>query len=515
MPRRLTRSVLIGGLAAGTIQVLDVRATFGADLNDFFSIYAPFSGQLVGADGRLISSTTRPSLGFFQQYNTSASHSSNSSFDAGILNVKTESSFQDTAKTDGNLYGSSFVGSGLEWQKNQVGYSSSQMSIGDTIRVKTRFGASTYDASEEFFNSLSKKKTPEAQRALRFSSLAGPASGAAALTRTEADVLKFGDTSVTLFQQFAMVNSLFEDVKFSDKAFRKQTKEDVFSTPDRQTNTYGVSLAQGSSGVMFSQSSLSDLSGTASSFYREQRFNSKAWLGLRDLTTGLSNSADTVIGNVVPTNVWFGYSEGDVRQNVGAVTGGAIAAMSVAAITDVGITTDATIRNLDAGLYWQWGGAYATAGVWRSQQTGNLVAPSFSDGADVSLGIQGKTWNASAYMSFSRWNSLDGANFSGTSSLDGGASFSVLLQNWPTVTLSFDMSNYDGVYTAWDGKERGRTTSAGVAFDFSKYLVETRGQKLKFFYFARQVGYDSHWGTANSNSLTIDHIFGTSFRTSL
>src|SRR5262245_2321829 len=362
MPRRLTRSVLIGGLAAGTIQVLDVRATFGADLNDFFSIYAPFSGQLVGADGRLISSATRPSLGFFQQYNTSVSHSSNSSFDSGIFNVKTESSFQDTAKTDGNLYGSSFVGSGLEWQKNQVGYSNSQMNIGDTIRVKTPFGASTYDASEEFFNSLSKKKTPEEQRALRFSSLAGPASGAAALTRTEADVLKFGDTSVTLFQQFSQVSSLFEDVRFSDKALRKQTREDVFSTPDRQTNTYGVSLAQGSSGVMFSQSSLSDLSGTASSFYREQRFNSKAWLGLRDLANSFSN---VPVSNFVPNSLWVGYSEGAAKYNVGGanITGGVPPMLAPAfpgplsGLVGDGTTADATIRNLDAGLSWQFGGA--------------------------------------------------------------------------------------------------------------------------------------------------------------
>jgi hypothetical protein len=400
-----------------------------------------------------------------------------------------------------------------------VGYANSQLNIGDTIRVKTRFGASTYDASEEFFNSLSRKKTPEEQRARRFSSLSGPASGAAALTRTEADVLRVGDVSVTLFQQFAHVNSLFEDVKFSDKALRKQTKEDVFSTPDRQTNTYGVSLAQGSSGVMFSQSSISDLSGTGSSFYREQRFNSKAWLGLRDISNGFSNSTDSLVGNLVPSNVWVGYSEGAAKRNIGAttLTGGPTTAMPVgtAALTDAGGTASTTIRNIDTGLYWQWGGAYATVSAWRSQQVNDLSAPSFADGADVSLGVQEKNWSASAYMSLSRWNSQDGLNYSATDGLDGGASFSFLLQNWPTVTLSFDVSNYDGVYTAWDGKERGRTTSAGIAFDFSKYLVERRGQKLKFFYFARQVGYDSQWGAANSYSLSMDHVFGSVFRTSL
>jgi hypothetical protein len=514
MPRRLTRSVLIGGLATGAIQILDVRATFGADLKDFFSIYAPFSGQPVGADGRLISSAGRPSLGFFQQYNTSVSHSSTSSFDTGILNAKAESSFQDTTKTEGNVYGSAFVGNGLEWQKNQVGYSNSQVNIGDTIRVKTRFGASTYDASEEFFNSLSKTKTPEAQRALRFSSIAGPVSGVAALTRTEADVLKFGDINVTLFQQFSRVNSSFEDVKFSDKALRKQTKEDVFSAPDRQTNTYGVSLAQGSSGVMFSQSSLSDLSGTASSFYREQRFDSKAWLGLREIA-GLSNSTDSVLGNLVPSNVWVGYGEGAVKQNVGALTVGPEAVSLIPATTDPGTLIDATIAKMDAGLYWQWGSTYASMSAWRSQQVGNQSVASVADGGDASLGVQQKNWSANAYMSLSRWSSQDGVNYSGNYNVGGGASFSVLLGNWPNVTLSFDVTNYDGAYTAWDGRESGRTTSAGIAFDFSKYLIESRGQKLKFFYSARNGGYDSQWGVVNSYSRTIDHVFGTVFRTSL
>ena len=83
------------------------------------------------------------------------------------------------------------------------------------------------------------------------------------------------------------------------------------------------------------------------------------------------------------------------------------------------------------------------------------------------------------------------------------------------MTLSFDVSNYDGVYPAWDGKENGRATSAGIAFDFSKYLVQPSGQKLKFFYFMRNEGYDSRWGATNSYSLAIDHFFGTAFRTSL
>ena len=202
------------------------------------------------------------------------------------------------------------------------------------------------------------------------------------------------------------------------------------------------------------------------------------------------------------------HSRGE-QQYIAAVPAG------ITAAANGGTTTDATIRNLDAGLSWQWGNTYATASAWRSQQVNNMLPLSTADGADVSFGVKEKKWSASAYMSLSRWSSQDGANYSGNYSLNGGASFSVLLESWPSVTLSFDVGNYGDVYTAWDGKDSGRTVSAGIAFDFSKYLVERPGQKLQFFYFARNEGYDSQWGATNSYTRTIDHVFGTVFRTSL
>jgi hypothetical protein len=95
---------------------------------------------------------------------------------------------------------------------------------------------------------------------------------------------------------------------------------------------------------MLSQSSISDISGSVSSFYREQRFNSKVWLAIRDMTKDLWNSTDPILGNLVPNSVWVGYSEGSVRQNaalptLAAVTGGA---MSIAAIPNQ-ITTPAGV----------------------------------------------------------------------------------------------------------------------------------------------------------------------------
>src|SRR5262249_54676444 len=480
MSKRLRRSVLIGAITAGAVLASEVRGSFGADFNAFL---APQMGSTDAPVGGPINSA-RPFLSLSEQEHPSVSQSSSSSFSSEIFSVKTDTDFRDTAKTDGKLFASSFMGNSARWQENQVGYANSEMNLGETIRLKTRFGASTYDASQGFFSSLGQGKMPDDQRALRFASHIGPASGAAALSHLEADILKLGNVKVTLFQEFARVNSSFEDIKFSNKAFRNQTKEDLFSTPDRQTEKYGVSLAQGSSGVMFSQNSISDLSGTASSFYRQQRFDSKAWLGLRDITQGFSNSTDSVLGNLVPNSVWATYSEGAVKQNVGALTVGPDTVVAPASsTTGPGTLIGATFTKLGAGLNWQWGSAYASVSAWRSQQVGNQSVPSVADGGDASLGVREKNWSANVYMSLSRWNSQDAVNYSGNNNLYGGASFSVLLENYPNVTLSFDVSNYGDVYTAWDQRESSRTTSAGIAFDFSKYLIESRGQKLKFFYF--------------------------------
>src|SRR5438270_14031897 len=136
------------------------------------------------------------------------------------------------------------------------------------------------------------------------------------MTRVEEDLLRFGDAKVMFFQQLARVNRLFGDLKFADKPQRQQTKDDVFSKPDRETSKYGFSFLRESSGIMFSQSSISNIIDDPASFYREQRFDSKAWLGVRDLCKGFGNSQDSLRGNFLPSNVWGSYCECNVRGRV-------------------------------------------------------------------------------------------------------------------------------------------------------------------------------------------------------
>jgi hypothetical protein len=421
-----------------------------------------------------------------------------------------DSDFRQATRTDGKSFLGFFVGDNSRWQQNQVGYSNLKMDFGETIRVKTRVGGSTYEASDAFFNSLGDNKNSAEQRAARFANL-GSVSGTAALTRVEEDVLRFGSSKVTLFQEFARVDPFFEDIKFSDKALSKQTKEDVFSKPDRETGRYGVSFLQGSSGVTFSQSMISNITDSPTSFYKEQRFDSKAWLGLRDL----SNSADSFVGNLVPSSVWVGYGEGDVRRNGASMSAATINGLSMPAATINGSSMPAatSIIDMNAGAAWKWADIDTTLGVWRSlesgpQQMSNLSTRSFSEGADVSVGIQKKKWNINGYVSFTRSSYEDGWNNYSNYNVNGGVSFTLLFEKWPNVTLALDVSTYGDAYVASDGTDAGRLRTAGIAFDFSKYVVERSVQKLQLFYYVRDEGFDSRWGTIQTQNLTLAHVFG-------
>ncbi len=240
--------------------------------------------------------------------------------------------------------------------------------------------------------------------------------------------MHWGDTKVMLFQEFARVDPFFEDIKFSDKAFRKQTKDDVFSKPDRETSKYGVSLIQGTSGITVSQSYISKSERRLLPPFTERiASNSKAWVGLRDVTEEFWGSTPW-LGNFVPANIWISYYEGSVTRNGPSMPAG-------------------SSTGLNAGASWKWGEVYADLSGWRSldstpQQLSNPSALSVSDGADFSVGMFNKHWKLSAYASLTSTNYQDAWSSYNDLSIDGGVSFSLLLADWPGITLALEASRY-------------------------------------------------------------------------
>jgi hypothetical protein len=524
MRTRFARSSLVACVLAGAVFALGPNESFAGTWNNtLLPSWAVFPAQLAWPDDPRFPSrglwpddprymagptsiyTPQTFVSSFDQERLSSFKSSTSS-EAGVLNFGMDSEFRDSTKTDGQSFLGFFVGNSSKWQDNQVGYTNLKMNMGESIRFSTRFGASSYEASQDFFNSLAEKKSPEDTRAARFAGI-GSASGTAAHSRMEEDVMRFGDAKVTLFQEFARVDPYFEDIKFSDKSQRQQTRDDVFSKPDRDTLKYGVSFSQGSSGVSFSQSSISNITEGPNSFYREQRYDSKVWVGVRDAYSNILSS-DSLLGTLAPTNIWVGYGEGNVRRNGPDLPG-------------------ATVTDMNAGVFWRWNNIYMSVGVWRSllsgpQQVSAMPMDAFSDGADLSLGVSSKRWKVNGYVSFVRSNYVDGSTNSNNNSINGGISLSLLFEKLPNVTLAFDVSNYVDAYNyipanynylTYNGTDGGRFSTAGIAFDLSKYLVQESKQKLEFFYYARKEDFDSRWGAVTSQNLAINHVFGAITRT--
>jgi hypothetical protein len=489
MPRCAIK--VVARIVAGVFIASGVRASFAGSI-DYPFLYQ--SDRALNTNDRL-----QPFLRLFDQDSLPSSKFSNS-FSSGALNFNLDSSFRDATRINGNSFLGLTVGNSAKWQQNQVGYTNANTDLGDTIRVKTRFGASTYEASDQFFSSLS--KSPDDQREARFASV-GVGSGTAALTRVEEDVLRLGDGKVTVFQEFARVDRFFEDLRFTDKTQRSQTRDDVFSKPDRETGRYGVAFSQGSSGILVSQSSISNISEDPLNFYREQRFDSKAWLNPRDLSQKYGIAGDSFLGNILPSSVWVGYGEGQVRT--------ANASLPTASIIDT-----------NAGAGWKWGPLYATAGVWRSVETGeqlanNLSTRSFSEGGDASIGMYNSKWNICGYFSASRSrydDAFSAFNSSSSYNAGGGASITFLLERLPNLTIAFDTSTFGDNYVGLNGTDSGRVNTAGFALDFSKFLNERNGknQKLQLFYYAKDQVSDSLWSGVSTHSVTLAHIFGAAAR---
>jgi hypothetical protein len=413
-----------------------------------------------------------------------------------FLNLRWDSEIRETTRIDGLSFLGFFFGNNSRCQENSVGYMNFKASVGDSVRMITRMGASNYDASEDLFVALTEKKAEEQKRLERFAHV-GSAAGTAMLTRLEEDVFASDATKVTLFQEFARVDPFFEDIKFSDKAFRRQTKDDVFSKPDRETNRYGLSLVQGSAGVTFSQSFISNLSEGAGAFYRENRLDSKAWLGLRDATEEFWGPAPW-LGSIVPTNIWVSYSDGAVTRNGPEMPVG-------------------TSTGWSAGASWKWGEVYADLSGWRSfestpQQVRNPSFHSVSDGADFSIGVFNKYWKLSAYASLTRTSYEDVWTSYTELSVDGGVSVSFMPEHWPGVTLALDASRYSMDHVGKDGVEISQTLRAGFALDFSNYLFDRPQQKLQLVYYAKNEASASQWGVPENYNQRLDHLFGAVLR---
>jgi hypothetical protein len=414
----------------------------------------------------------------------------------GAPNLTLNTEVRDTVRLAGQEYLGFFVGAASKRQENVVAYSNSSFGVGDFTRVKTRFGLSSYESSDEFRKSIARAKTPEEQRLARFANV-GLASGAAVSTRVEQDVIRSGASKVTLFQEFSYVDKWFEDLRFSDKTLRKKTSEDVFSKSDRQTTSYGASIVDGSSGVMLSHHSISNISPKPEDYYREQRFDVAAWLGPSDLMNRIWGNKESGFTALVPIKAWVGYKGGTTEK--------------------YGDTSPGSLQTADAGLFWQFGNAYSSISVWRSSHTqygaAGLPAIWTGYGADLSVGIKAAAWQVNGYASINYSKFNQGSTLANDAGFNFGASSTLVLDGAPDITVAVDVADYGGTDPFLQSAQSGRLMSFGVAGDFAKY-AKPYFQKLGFYYYVRKEGFDGRWGTFVQQSSSLNHVIGALVRAS-
>jgi hypothetical protein len=397
---------------------------------------------------------------------------------SGDIPVTASAEFRNTRRIDGTDFAGFFRGDPHKSQDNQVGYLNLQIGD-DAVRLKTRLAVSSYGASYSFFDTLAAKNGPEERRVARFAGI-GFGSGSAVHTRLEADVFRTNKLKITTFVEYALVNQWFEDLRFSDKLRSKETREDILSTPGRQTERAGVILNYGPLNLSFAGSQIqgdstdwsisfagSQFQGDSTDRYRERRLESKASINVRDLFDTSSAA--------LPTSVWIGYDVGGVRRS-GASS-----------------TAPARTSKVDAGLYWNWGNSNATVSVWRSLlQQDSVVTSGFwrGQGADIDVSFGSETWTLGGRLSVSQSLSEDPWSRPSDRYLDGGAYLTLHPKDWPRLTFDLDVSRYAS--NDLGISYSGRSVTAGAALDFAKYvnwpereLGGAKLQKLGLFYSAK------------------------------
>src|SRR5262249_3108320 len=156
MARRRRKSAFIGCLAAGAMIALSAREGFAWTVD----LSSPVQGDRPQTPLTALD-PTQASLNLFDQDRLSSSKFS-TSLNYGVLNFGVDSNFRDATAISGNSFLGFIIGNNARWRENQVGYTNMNADLGGSFRVKTRFGASTYGASDQFFASLG--KAPEEQR---------------------------------------------------------------------------------------------------------------------------------------------------------------------------------------------------------------------------------------------------------------------------------------------------------------------------------------------------------------
>jgi hypothetical protein len=358
--------------------------------------------------------------------------------DVGLANgttLKLESNIKHQESVSGLISAGVFLGETDKWERNSVVDTKIGASfLDDRVRLSTHQAWSRYDASQAFFRSIAGKSDTSVEGRKKRLASGDSAEGSAVLTRLEGDVFKSGSIGLTVFGQYSLVDSEFEDIDLSRK--KSQIKNETFAQPNRETSKVGGTLGVGPVGLTLAQSRFGNIDHD-DDFYHEERLDADLWLDVGKATNGLKPVVGSTAIALLPQTISLGYG------------------MGKADVLSAGGNPKDRLSDWRVGANWNFDGAYVSFGGWQSRyarrQPGSAAVDWSGQGTDLSFGAYGKTWGVDSYVALGQSQSNGEAYASTDYDFGGGVSAKVALVDLPDVAASVDVGRTGARYLSWRG----------------------------------------------------------------
>jgi hypothetical protein len=294
----------------------------------------------------------------------------------------------------------------------------------------------------------------------------GPETGTAVLERVDATLLRFGNSSVSLFGLRNTVNEIYQTL--DDEDGRKK-REDPLKVSNRLTYKYGIEAGLGPLSASLADFTYQPADEDRTSQPRERGYEAGLSLDLSGLRANAEGGGDQVLGRFAPTSVWVKYNDSMVYAG-----------------TDANAPEDSK-TDVSVGGNWEWGGVYGSASYWRSQYDSRQIdeADWEGDGINLSAGYSKRNWGVNASFSLGVYENSGARNQSTDSSSDGTIAAWLDVEDLPSLSGSVSLGRYETDDHLYDSDSVSDYLNLGISMDFAKYLPWTAGnasRSLKLSY---------------------------------
>jgi hypothetical protein len=384
-----------------------------------------------------------------------------------------------------------FDAEGDPWGWGQSRNVSSSVSLGfldDRLRLTRRQSLSRHDASQAYIQRFA--ESGSAGDGWLSSNLGK--NGFAVLERFDADILRSGDFSFSVFGLRNSVNKYYEP--YSDNKNKSKRKDDL-DVANRRTSKYGVETGFGPFEISLAEYELRLLepAGPDSPGPVESGYEAGLSVDVSDLRGRIGDDLDGGVSALVPASLWVKYAQGDVESH----------------------PADAAPRDgkfdLSFGGAWYWQGVYADLSYWHSvydtRRPGAEAADWVGDGLDLGAGYSSGYWGFDTSVSLGQYQNLDPWSESEADAYDASLSAWMDFHDITSIKSTISLGSYEDEYRAYDGLTTSDYLEFGFDMDLGRYLsrqMEMTGANINLGYRLRRNVSKEVWSGAEEED-TADH----------